>query len=41
VFLLVHIAQVARAGWKNLRAMIAGFEIVQAGELEHERKYAA
>jgi thiosulfate reductase cytochrome b subunit len=26
-FFLVHIAQVARAGWNNLRAMITGYEI--------------
>jgi thiosulfate reductase cytochrome b subunit len=27
-FFLVHIAQVARAGWNNFRAMITGYEIV-------------
>jgi thiosulfate reductase cytochrome b subunit len=26
-FVLVHVAQVARAGWDNLRSMIAGFEV--------------
>jgi len=28
-FFLVHIAQVARAGWNNFRAMITGYEIVR------------
>ncbi len=27
-FLFVHVAQVARAGWNNLRAMISGWEVV-------------
>ena len=27
LFFVVHIAQVARAGWNNFRAMIAGYEI--------------
>lgn len=27
-FLCVHIAQVARAGWNNLRSMISGYEVV-------------
>ena len=27
-FFLVHIAQVARAGWNNFRAMIAGYEVI-------------
>jgi thiosulfate reductase cytochrome b subunit len=31
-FFLVHIAQVARAGWNNLRSMINGYEIVVAEE---------
>ena len=26
-FFLIHIAQVARAGWNNFRAMVTGFEI--------------
>lgn len=29
-FFLVHIIQVARAGWNNFRAMITGYEVVQA-----------
>ena len=29
VFTFVHLAQVARAGWKNLRTMIAGYEVVE------------
>jgi thiosulfate reductase cytochrome b subunit len=31
VFLLVHVVQVARAGWNNFRAMITGYEIVTVG----------
>lgn len=27
-FFLIHVAQVARAGWNNFRSMVAGFEIV-------------
>ena len=32
LFFLVHIAQVWRAGWNNLRAMITGYELVAAEE---------
>ena len=28
LFFLIHIAQVIRAGWNNLRAMITGYEVV-------------
>jgi thiosulfate reductase cytochrome b subunit len=28
LFFLVHVAQVARAGWNNFRSMVAGFEVV-------------
>ena len=31
-FFVVHIAQVIRAGWNNLRAMITGYEVVTASE---------
>jgi thiosulfate reductase cytochrome b subunit len=31
-FFLVHIAQVIRAGWNNLRAMITGYEVVTVDE---------
>lgn len=31
-FFLVHVAQVARAGWNNFRAMVTGFEIVKGGK---------
>jgi thiosulfate reductase cytochrome b subunit len=31
-FFLVHVAQVWRAGWNNLRAMISGYEIVRVEE---------
>ncbi len=30
-FIIVHIVQVVRAGWNNFRAMVAGFEIDEAG----------
>ncbi len=29
LFFLVHLAQVARAGWNNFRSMVAGFEVVE------------
>jgi thiosulfate reductase cytochrome b subunit len=35
LFFLVHITQVARAGWNNFRAMIAGFEVVSGEEKVH------
>ena len=28
LFFLVHVVQVAKAGWNNFRAMITGYEIV-------------
>lgn len=34
LFFVVHIAQVARAGWQNLRAMIVGFAVVKADRTE-------
>jgi thiosulfate reductase cytochrome b subunit len=39
-FFLVHIQQVAFAGWNNFRSMVSGFEIRPASEpsLEEERK---
>ena len=30
VFFVIHVAQVARAGWNNLRSMVAGHEVVPA-----------
>jgi thiosulfate reductase cytochrome b subunit len=38
-FFLVHVGQVAMAGWNNFRAMVSGYEIRNAGEpsLEAER----
>ena len=30
LFFVVHVAQVARAGWNNFRSMVAGYEIVSA-----------
>jgi thiosulfate reductase cytochrome b subunit len=35
LFFVVHITQVARAGWNNLRAMITGYELVPAEEKAH------
>jgi thiosulfate reductase cytochrome b subunit len=32
VFFVVHISQVAKAGWNNFRAMVSGYEIVPASE---------
>lgn len=32
VFFVVHLLQVARAGWKNFASMITGYEVVTAGE---------
>ncbi len=32
LFFIVHIAQVVRAGWNNLRGMISGYEIVSIEE---------
>lgn len=39
-FFLVHVLQVAFAGWNNFRSMVSGFEITTAGDpsLEAERK---
>jgi len=28
LFFVVHVVQVARAGWNNFRAMVTGYEIV-------------
>jgi thiosulfate reductase cytochrome b subunit len=33
MFFVVHIAQVIRAGWNNLRSMITGYEIVATEEV--------
>ncbi len=33
LFFIVHIAQVARAGWNNFRSMVVGYEVVPTGEL--------
>ncbi len=32
VFFLIHISQVAKAGWNNFRSMVSGYEIVPASE---------
>jgi thiosulfate reductase cytochrome b subunit len=35
LFFVVHITQVARAGWNNFRAMVTGYELVPAKEEAH------
>jgi hypothetical protein len=30
VFFVIHIAQVAHAGWNNFRSMVAGHEVIPA-----------
>jgi thiosulfate reductase cytochrome b subunit len=32
VFFVIHLVQVARAGWNNFRAMVTGYEVVQVEE---------
>lgn len=34
LFFLIHIVQVARAGWNNFRAMITGYEVVTTDEAQ-------
>jgi thiosulfate reductase cytochrome b subunit len=36
VFFLIHITQVARAGWNTFRGMVIGVELVQDQEIIHE-----
>jgi thiosulfate reductase cytochrome b subunit len=36
LFFLVHIAQVARAGWRNFQSMITGYELAKKTEVLHE-----
>jgi thiosulfate reductase cytochrome b subunit len=33
LFFLIHIVQVIRAGWNNLRSMITGYEVVSVDEV--------
>lgn len=35
LFFVVHISQVARAGWNNFRAMVTGYEVVELEEPSH------
>jgi len=35
-FFLVHVVQVAMAGWNNFRAMVSGYEIQQAVSSKQE-----
>lgn len=41
LFFVVHIAQVARAGWNNLNAMVTGYEVTPVEEVSHESTDAA
>lgn len=34
IFVVIHLMQVARGGWNNFRAMVAGYEIVQENQNE-------
>lgn len=36
LFVVVHLAQVAKAGWNNFRAMVTGYEIVESGKETYE-----
>ncbi len=35
LFVVVHLAQVVRAGWNNFRAMVTGYELVPLQEADH------
>jgi thiosulfate reductase cytochrome b subunit len=35
-FFVIHIVQVIKAGWRNFKSMISGYEAEPAPELEHE-----
>jgi thiosulfate reductase cytochrome b subunit len=35
LFFVIHIIQVVRAGWNNLRAMVTGYELVPVKEQNH------
>lgn len=37
LFFLVHVAQVAKAGWNNFRSMITGFEMTTADKVKIEK----
>ena len=41
LFVFVHLAQVAKAGWNNFRAMIAGYEIFKAIEEKRDVQIVA
>ena len=36
LFFLIHIAQVARAGWGNFRSMLIGYDIAPPPASQHE-----
>lgn len=37
LFFVVHIAQVIRAGWRNFRSMVAGYDVITVEESNDER----
>jgi hypothetical protein len=37
-FVLVHVAQVIRAGWNNFRAMIVGYQISPGERAKHDEQ---
>jgi thiosulfate reductase cytochrome b subunit len=41
LFFVVHILQVIRAGWRNFRSMITGFDVVQASENKITEEHSA
>lgn len=38
LFFVIHIAQVIRAGWRNFRSMVAGYDVVTVEEARDERR---
>jgi len=38
LFFLIHIIQVIHAGWRNFRAMVAGYDVVTVEEGDDERR---
>lgn len=36
LFFVVHVAQVVKAGWKNFRSMVAGYEVVEVRETQRD-----
>ena len=40
-FFLVHVGQVARAGWNNFRSMVSGYELAVVKEADHAERQPA